>query len=61
MEKTYAFVARFWQEPEEEQKWRGVLILVQTGERFPVQSVEEAMQLIQSFLKGKNVLDPEEW
>ncbi len=54
MRKTQAFVARFWQEQEEDNqhRWRGVIIHVATGERIPVRSVEEAMQLILSFLES---------
>ncbi len=61
MRKTLSFVARFWQEREEgnQLKWRGMIIHVATGERIPVRSVEEAMQLILSFLESaeKNSLE----
>ena len=52
MRKTHAFILRFWQEVGEEHanEWRGVVIHVTSGEHVAVRSLEEAAQVVASYL-----------
>ncbi len=54
----HVFITRFWQEREKDgsAKWRGVLIYVETGERIPLRSVEEALEWMQTFLQTEDKL-----
>ncbi|NPA91710.1 MAG: DUF3104 domain-containing protein [Chloroflexi bacterium] len=47
------FIVRFWQETRHarDQQWRGVVIHVHSGERVPVRSVEEATDVILTYLR----------
>ncbi len=53
MHLGHTFIVRFWQEfqQEREHQWRGVVIHVYSGERVPVRSVEEATDVIITYLR----------
>lgn len=54
MRRRQAFIMRFWQEAGERgvTEWRGIVIHVLSGERIPVRSLEEATQIVASYLSS---------
>ncbi len=58
--KTQAFILRFWREAGggHVTEWRGVIIHVESGERIPVRSLEEATQIVASYLASDTPPDP---
>ncbi len=52
MPDKVVFVVRFWREatPHDPTTWRGIVIHVPNGERTPVCSPDEAVQVMASYL-----------
>ncbi len=55
MSRGEAFIVRFWRDEtwEHREGWRGVVIHVPTGERVPVRSPAEAVQVMSAYLSAQ--------
>lgn len=56
MNRGEAFIVRFWQDNtwEHPEDWRGIVIHVPTGERIPVRSPAEALQVMYAYLSRQS-------
>ncbi len=53
-----AFIVRFWQDKtwKHDRNWRGIVIHVPSGERIPVRSPSEALQVMYAYLSHRSHL-----